>query len=139
MDSASLGIKGLNVNDKNGTAGTYAIDAISDAISKVSSQRSSLGAVQNRLEHTINNLDNVVRILHQLSLVSVIQIWLKRWLTTARTTFLLRLDSLCLHRLISLTRVYSHSFSNYNNYMIYFAKGTFGFLFVVIFIHTIHT
>ena len=60
MDSASLGIKGLNVNDKNGTAGTYAIDAISDAISKVSSQRSSLGAVQNRLEHTINNLDNVV-------------------------------------------------------------------------------
>ena len=27
--------------------------------SKVSSQRSSLGAVQNRLEHTINNLDNV--------------------------------------------------------------------------------
>ena len=60
MDSASLGIKGLNVNDKDGTAGTYAIDAISDAISKVSSQRSSLGAVQNRLEHTINNLDNVV-------------------------------------------------------------------------------
>ena len=60
MDSASLGIKGLNVNDKNGTAGTYAIDAISDAISKVSSQRSSLGAVQIRLEHTINNLDNVV-------------------------------------------------------------------------------
>ena len=49
-------IKGLNVNDKNGTAGTYAIDAISDAISKVSSQRSSLGAVQNRLEHTLNNL-----------------------------------------------------------------------------------
>lgn len=39
---------------------TYAIDAIADAISTVSSQRSSLGAVQNRLEHTINNLDNVV-------------------------------------------------------------------------------
>ena len=30
-----------------------------DAISKVSSQRSALGAVQNRLEHTISNLDNV--------------------------------------------------------------------------------
>lgn len=39
---------------------TYAIDAIADAISTVSSQRSSLGAVQNRREHTINNLDNVV-------------------------------------------------------------------------------
>ena len=60
MDSASLGIKGLNVKDDSGNAATYAVDAISDAISKVSSQRSALGAVQNRLEHTINNLDNVV-------------------------------------------------------------------------------
>ena len=59
MNSANLGIKGLNVTDKNGTAATYAIDAISDAISKVSSQRSALGAVQNRLEHTIDNLDNI--------------------------------------------------------------------------------
>ncbi len=60
MNSASLGIKGLNVKDTTGTAATYAIDAIADAISKVSSQRSSLGAVQNRLEHTISNVDNVV-------------------------------------------------------------------------------
>ena len=60
MNSSYLGIKGLNVTDKTGTAATYAIDAIADAISKVSEQRSSLGAVQNRLEHTINNLDNVV-------------------------------------------------------------------------------
>ena len=59
MNSANLGIKGINVNDETGTAATYAIDAISDAISKVSSQRSALGAVQNRLEHTISNLDNV--------------------------------------------------------------------------------
>ena len=59
MNSANLGIKGLNVTDKNGSAATYAIDAISDAISKVSSQRSALGAVQNRLEHTIDNLDNI--------------------------------------------------------------------------------
>ena len=60
MSTAGLGIKGLNVKDSTGTAATYAIDAIADAISTVSSQRSSLGAVQNRLEHTINNLDNVV-------------------------------------------------------------------------------
>ena len=59
MSTAGLGIKGLNVKDSTGTAATYAIDAIADAISTVSSQRSSLGAVQNRLEHTINNLDNV--------------------------------------------------------------------------------
>jgi flagellin len=40
-------------------AGT-AIGQIKSAISSVSSQRSSLGAIQNRLEHTIKNLDNVV-------------------------------------------------------------------------------
>ena len=60
MNSSYLGIKGLNVNDDSGIAATYAIDAISDALQKVSEQRSSLGAVQNRLEHTIDNLDNVV-------------------------------------------------------------------------------
>ena len=60
MDSAALGIKGLNVSDATGKAATYAIDAIADAVSKVSSQRSSLGAIQNRLEHTIANVDNVV-------------------------------------------------------------------------------
>ena len=60
MSAAGLGIKGLDVADDNGSAATYAVDAIADAISKVSSQRSALGAVQNRLEHTIYNLDNVV-------------------------------------------------------------------------------
>ncbi len=60
MSAAGLGVKGLNVSDDSGTAATYAIDAIADAISKVSAQRSSLGAVQNRLEHTIANVDNVV-------------------------------------------------------------------------------
>ncbi len=60
LDTTGLGIAGLNVKDKTGTAATYAIDAISDAVAKVSAQRSALGAVQNRLEHTINNLDNVV-------------------------------------------------------------------------------
>ena len=60
MSAASLGIKGINVSDTTGKAATYAVDAIADALSKVSSQRSALGAVQNRLEHTIDNLDNVV-------------------------------------------------------------------------------
>ena len=58
MSSAGLGIKGINVSTEQ--SATYSIDAIADAISQVSSQRSALGAVQNRLEHTINNLDNVV-------------------------------------------------------------------------------
>ena len=60
MNSSYLGIKGLNVADDTGVAATYAVDAIADALQKVSDQRSSLGAVQNRLEHTIANLDNVV-------------------------------------------------------------------------------
>ncbi len=60
MNSSYLGIKGLNVTDETGVAATYAVDAIADALQKVSDQRSSLGAVQNRLEHTIANLDNVV-------------------------------------------------------------------------------
>ena len=60
MNSSYLGIKGINVSDDTGVAATYAVDAIADALQKVSDQRSSLGAVQNRLEHTIANLDNVV-------------------------------------------------------------------------------
>lgn len=60
MSAAGLGVKGLSVFDDTGMAATYAIDAIADAISVVSAQRSALGAVQNRLEHTIANLDNVV-------------------------------------------------------------------------------
>ena len=35
------------------------LTAVQNAINKVSSQRSALGAVQNRLEHTVANLDNV--------------------------------------------------------------------------------
>ncbi len=60
MDATGLGIKGLSVADNTGIAATYAIDAIADAVAKVSEQRSALGAIQNRLEHTIANLDNVV-------------------------------------------------------------------------------
>ena len=60
MSSAGLGVKNLNVADDSGKAATYAVDAIADAVKTVSAQRSLLGAVQNRLEHTIKNLDNVV-------------------------------------------------------------------------------
>jgi len=54
MDSEALGIKGILVTDA--TSAGRAITKIDEAISRVSAQRSSLGAVQNRLEHTINNL-----------------------------------------------------------------------------------
>ena len=37
-----------------------AIDVVGEGLRRVSTQRSILGAIQNRLEHTISNLDNVV-------------------------------------------------------------------------------
>ena len=58
--SDGLSIKDLTVAGKTSAPATRSIDTIADAIKKVSSQRSALGAVQNRLEHTIDNLDNVV-------------------------------------------------------------------------------
>ena len=58
MDAATLGVKGLNVSSES--SATAAIDQLNSALRIVSEQRSDLGAVQNRLEHTINNLDNVV-------------------------------------------------------------------------------
>lgn len=55
MRADALGVKDVDISSKFGAA--TAIETVNNAISKVSSQRSSLGAVQNRLEHTIKNLD----------------------------------------------------------------------------------
>ncbi len=60
MSAKGLGVNGLKVDGTDDSNALEAIDIISEAIQKVSTQRSALGAVQNRLEHTINNLDNVV-------------------------------------------------------------------------------
>ena len=65
MSAAALGINKLKSTavgmvDTSGDNATDAIDVIANALQKVSTQRSALGAVQNRLEHTIKNLDNVV-------------------------------------------------------------------------------
>ena len=55
MNAQSLGVSGLKVSSF-GQAGD-AMSKIQAAIDTVSTQRSKLGALQNRLEHTINNLD----------------------------------------------------------------------------------
>ena len=64
MSASGLGLLDdtgrLLVNGKDSKNADAAINTIANAIQKVSTQRSALGAVQNRLEHTINNLDNVV-------------------------------------------------------------------------------
>ena len=55
MDATTLGVNGIDVSDAAFDFNTE-IAKIDTAITTVSSQRSKLGAVQNRLEHTINNL-----------------------------------------------------------------------------------
>ncbi len=54
MDATSLGIDKVDIT--NQTKAAESIKIIKDAINTVSAQRGKLGAVQNRLEHTINNL-----------------------------------------------------------------------------------
>ena len=60
---AQMNSTGLTLNNCKATDVTAADDLnakVKDAIKALSTQRSNLGAIQNRLEHTINNLDNVV-------------------------------------------------------------------------------
>jgi flagellin len=61
MDSTSLGVDGIKdlVTSTSGSDITAGISTIKAAITSVSEQRSKLGALQNRLEHTIKNLDNI--------------------------------------------------------------------------------
>lgn len=56
MKASGLGVSGLKIVSQSGA--DAAIETIQTAIDKVSQERSKLGAVQNRLEHTIRNLDN---------------------------------------------------------------------------------
>ena len=58
MDTTTIGLDGMSVS--RSSSASAAIDTIKDALEVVSTQRSNLGAIQNRLEHTIKNLDNVV-------------------------------------------------------------------------------
>ncbi|WP_411953901.1 flagellin [Alkalibacillus sp. S2W] len=55
-DGDATASRGLDINNQEDA--NTAINAIDSAIESVSSQRSELGAVQNRLDHTISNLDN---------------------------------------------------------------------------------
>ncbi|OQY06615.1 MAG: flagellin [Fusobacteriia bacterium 4572_132] len=61
MKSSALGVSGASATQAlsvtNATSADAAITTINDAIEKVSAERSKFGAMQNRLEHTINNLN----------------------------------------------------------------------------------
>lgn len=60
LSAKGLGINGLRLDGDDDTNAREAINKIKAALTRVSAQRSELGSVQNRLEHTISNLDNVV-------------------------------------------------------------------------------
>lgn len=65
MTAGKLGVSAkviagaISVAGANGKAITKLISIVNKALSKVSLQRSALGALQNRLEHTITNADNM--------------------------------------------------------------------------------
>ena len=58
MAASIIGVASLSVATHDDAQA--AIDSVKIALEKVATQRSDLGAMQNRLEHTIKNLDNVV-------------------------------------------------------------------------------
>ncbi len=61
MDAAGISVDTLKNNGVTSQSDAQAsISVIKSAMTAISKQRSDLGAIQNRLEHTINNLDNVV-------------------------------------------------------------------------------
>lgn len=61
MSAAGISVNGLtSTGVASQSAAQNAISTIKAAIKAVNEQRADLGAIQNRLEHTINNLDNVV-------------------------------------------------------------------------------
>ena len=60
MNASSIGLTAGNLKVMSNSQAGITMSAIQKAITSVSDQRSKLGAIQNRLEHTIDNLDNVV-------------------------------------------------------------------------------
>ena len=60
MSASNIGIGNSKISGANNTEAQSSIATVKAALASVSSQRANLGAVQNRLEHTIKNLDNVV-------------------------------------------------------------------------------
>ncbi len=59
MSAGAIGVSQAQVRVTSFASAGQAMKNIQGAISEVSSQRSYLGALQNRLEHTIANLDNI--------------------------------------------------------------------------------
>jgi len=59
LSATGIGVNAIKVTGSTGNNARSSIDTIKTALKSISSQRADLGAIQNRLEHTIKNLDNV--------------------------------------------------------------------------------
>ena len=60
MSAGSIGVSTSDISVSSHSAAQTSIEKIKNAMVSISTKRSDLGAIQNRLEHTIANLDNVV-------------------------------------------------------------------------------
>ena len=95
---------GIDVSTQ--AAADKAITIINDALETVSAERSKLGAMQNRLEHTIANLGTSAENLKPLSLVFVTLDMAEEIMALQRTASSSRLLQQCLHKLIWLLNLY---------------------------------
>ena len=93
MTSSGLGVDGVKVATQ--TDANQAISTINKAINDLSTQRSQLGAWQNRLEHTISNLNNAPRICKRPNPGSAMSTWRKRLWHSRRTIFCSKLRQRC--------------------------------------------
>ena len=60
MSATTIGVQATAISVTSHEQAKSTITNIKTALQSISTQRSDLGAIQNRLEHTIKNLDNVV-------------------------------------------------------------------------------
>lgn len=59
FDAEALGVDGIDISGADDTGSQAAIPLIDEALKKIDDQRSALGAVQNRFDNTIANLQNI--------------------------------------------------------------------------------
>ena len=112
MDAKSLGISAASVKVSTNAVAGKSMTIIQKAIDTVSTERSKLGALQNRLEHTINNLDTTSENTSAAESRIRDTDMATEMVEYSKNNILARLDSQCLVRLISRHRVFFHSYSN---------------------------
>ena len=98
------------------SAAQSSISHVQSAIEALSKTRSKLGALQNRLEHTVANLDNISENTQSAESRIRDTDMAEEMVQTQRTTSYSRLVSLCLHRQIRQIREFFHYFSNFKYY-----------------------